>query len=78
MSIAGTICNGVVVFDEPLAIPLPEGTRVQVVVAPVEDMPAPEGGPTLRNLLKLAGKATGLPPDMAEQHDHYIHGTPRR
>jgi hypothetical protein len=24
---------------------------------------------------RFAGCMTGLPPDMAEQHDHYIHGT---
>jgi hypothetical protein len=29
-------------------------------------------------LLELAGKAKGLPADMAEQHDHYLHGTPKR
>jgi hypothetical protein len=28
--------------------------------------------------LKLAGTVDDLPPDMAEQHDHYIHGTPKR
>lgn len=70
MTIAGTIQNGVVVFDQPPA--LPEGTRVEVVV------PAPEEAPTLLGLLRFAGTANDLPPDMAEQHDHYIHGTPRR
>jgi hypothetical protein len=29
-------------------------------------------------LLKHAGCLTDLPADMAEQHDHYIHGTPKR
>lgn len=76
MTIAGTIQNGVVVFDQPQE--LPEGTRVQVVIGPIEPVTADGSTPTIRNLLKLAGKATGLPPDMAEQHDHYIHGTPRR
>ena len=31
-----------------------------------------------RILLEFAGKAQGLPSDMAEQHDHYLHGTPKR
>ena len=26
----------------------------------------------------VAGIAKGLPPDLAEQHDHYIHGTPKK
>lgn len=33
---------------------------------------------TLRGLLKLAGTLSDLPPDFAAEHDHYIHGTPKR
>jgi hypothetical protein len=29
-------------------------------------------------LLRSAGCMSGLPVDLAEQHDHYLHGTPRR
>jgi hypothetical protein len=29
-------------------------------------------------LLSLAASAEGLPADLAHQHDHYLHGTPRR
>ena len=29
-------------------------------------------------LLEVAGTAEGLPRDMARNHDHYLHGTPRR
>ena len=29
-------------------------------------------------LLCHAGKAVGLPEDMAAQHDHYLHGMPKR
>ena len=29
-------------------------------------------------LLRHAGKAVGLPEDMAAQHDHYLHGGPKR
>jgi hypothetical protein len=31
-----------------------------------------------RRLLKHAGTVPGLPADMARQHDHYIHGSPKR
>lgn len=71
MTIAGTVQNGVVILDGAPA--LPDGTRVEVVL-PVEA----ERKPTLHGLLKLAGTVNDLPPDMAEQHDHYIHGTPRK
>jgi len=29
-------------------------------------------------LLEIAGTGEGLPPDLAQQHDHYLHGTPKR
>jgi hypothetical protein len=30
------------------------------------------------SLLEIAGTVEGLPPDYAENHDHYIHGLPKR
>ena len=63
--------NGTIVLDEPL--PLPDGTRVEVEVKPADGKQ-----PTLAFLLKYAGCMSDLPPDFAEQHDHYIHGTPKR
>jgi hypothetical protein len=72
MSYIGTVENGVVVL--PPQARLAEGTKVRV--EPVGD---DEAVPTLEELLApVAGKATGLPPDMAEQHDHYLHGTSKR
>jgi hypothetical protein len=86
MQLEGVIVNGRVELDEPAE--LPEGTRVRVEAIPVEPTtekkPAegtvPEKPLTSLNrlLLSLAGTAKGLPPDMAEQHDHYIHGTKKR
>jgi hypothetical protein len=29
-------------------------------------------------LREVAGTAEGLPADLAHNHDHYLHGTPRR
>ena len=72
MSFEGRVENGVIVLDVPNQ--LVEGTRVEVIV---RDPPA--GQSTLRErLLKLAGTVDDLPADMAQQHDHYIHGTPKR
>lgn len=69
----GEVRDGVVVFDgTPPA--LPTGTRVRI--QPVErDIALAE---LSQILLEFAGTAKGLPADMAEQHDHYIHGTPKR
>jgi hypothetical protein len=72
MTIAGTIKGSTVLLDEAPSVP--DGTRVDVVLPPVKD----EGEPTLKNLLDLAGCVKGMPADFAEQHDHYIHGTPKR
>ena len=72
MTLQGTLNNGMIVLDQPA--PWPKGTRVEVVVQPTL-----EKKPTLsERLLKHAGTVPDLPPDMAEQHDHYIHGTPKR
>jgi hypothetical protein len=82
MTIAGTVQNGVVILEG--GPPLPDGTRVEVVVAPSPNPPKPTPGPnepgepTIRSLLKFAGVIKGMPADFAEQHDHYIHGTPKR
>ena len=78
MTIAGTVQNGVVILDGAPA--LPDGTRVEVVVpkAPPTPDQAEPGQPTIRSLLKFAGVIKDMPADFAEQHDHYIHGTPKR
>jgi len=74
MTLRGHIRNGTLVFDEPPA--LPEGAAVEVDLRPVGH---DESGPTLYERLKdVIGTAQGLPHDMAENHDHYIHGTPKR
>jgi hypothetical protein len=66
----GTVKNGMIVVDSPE--PLPEGAHVRVILSETD------AKPTLDALLKYAGVLTDMPADFAEQHDHYIHGTPRR
>jgi hypothetical protein len=71
MHIEGHVAGGVIVLDDKTD--LPEGTRVRIV--PI----APEEARTLAEKFQnVIGKASGLPDDMATQHDHYIHGTPKR
>ena len=72
MTLEGTVKNNVIVLDHPGQ--LPEGARVKVVL---EDGPQP--AESLRDmLLRFAGTCPGLPSDMAEQHDHYLYGTPKK
>jgi hypothetical protein len=72
MTLQGTVIDGKIVLDE--AKELPNGTRVEVVVHERPTAASPLG----EALMKLAGTAVGLPEDMAAQHDHYLHGTPKR
>lgn len=79
MTIRGRVKNGVVLVEP--GVTLPEGAEVKMEVASgVEDETAlDEHGQTLgQKLLKYAGKAVGLPPDAARNHDHYLYGTPKR
>ncbi len=72
MTLEGTVKNGIIVLDQPDA--LTEGMRVEVTVKQLPKAASPLG----EILLRHAGKAQGLPEDLAEQHDHYLHGTPKR
>ena len=40
--------------------------------------PHPQAGPVGRRLLALSGAIKTWPEDFAANHDHYLHGTPKR
>ncbi len=68
MTYRGRIKNGVVVFEGD--VPLPEGTEVRVEAVETS------GGKTLADRFRdVIGSISDFPPDMARNHDHYIHGT---
>lgn len=71
MTLEGTVKNGTVILDRTEGVR--EGARVKVVVLDDES-----SEPTLASLLDLAGTVEGLPPDMARNHDHYLHGHPKK
>jgi hypothetical protein len=72
----GHVKGGVVVFDKGAG--LPEGTEVLIQPAPPAEEP-PAGRPTLaEQFADVIGTVPDLPPDMADQHDHYLHGAPKR
>ena len=74
MFLEGTIHEGTIVLEHG---EFPEGARVEVSV--IDPTPVEETAqPTLTFLLKYAGCMPDLPADFAAQHDHYIHGTPKR
>jgi hypothetical protein len=73
MTYRGHIKNGQIALDEPIRFP--EGA--EVIVALVEK-PKANGEDLNAVLLRHAGKGENLPSDLAEQHDHYAHGKPKR
>jgi hypothetical protein len=75
--------NGQVVIEGDQKPPDGAELRVEVVEASppvgqsIEER-APEDVSLSEMLLKYAGIAKDWPPDMAENHDHYLHGAPKR
>ena len=78
MSYRGCVRNGTVVFREP--VPLPEGTEVEVEL--VRESSDASDSSCARSLLErlrpFVGAAKGLPTDLARNHDHYLHGRPKK
>ena len=72
----GRINKGSVALEWPCT--LPEG--VYAVARPVQSdtQHDPSSESLSELLLRSAGTIKGLPRDMARNHDHYIHGTPKR
>jgi len=79
MTYRGHVKNGVVVLDQPAE--LPEGAEVDVTVRTEprtekdDEKPIPTLADRLRNVI---GTVKGLPRDLAENHDHYLYGVPKK
>ncbi len=82
MTYPGEVQNGVVVLAE--GVRLPEGTQVMVVPQAASPAP-PKYGPSMsigEKLVELASWSetfpSDLPTDLAKNHDHYLHGRPKK
>jgi hypothetical protein len=63
--------------DEP--VELPSGTKYRVTAEPLEEEGGGEARPLRELAAEFAGKLVGdYPPDLAKNHDHYLHGRPKR
>ena len=79
MTYRGTVKSGVVVLAEEVT--LPEGA--DVIVTLPDESPAQTVEPSIWVKLSELGRwaedlPTDLPPDLAANHDHYLHGLPKR
>ncbi len=71
MELEGVVHDGMIVLDDATAFP--EGARVRISLAP-PGKPEAFGA----RFAQFRGAVLGLPADLAEQHDHYRLGTPKR
>ena len=72
MSYTGAIKNGVVVL--PPGVQLRDGTEVEL-----PPLVSAKNAETFTDeLLRIASHTRNLPPDLAKNHDHYLHGLPKK
>ena len=71
MELEGVVHNAVIVPDDATA--LAEGMRVRISPIPQE-----ESTPFGERFGQFKGAIPDLPTDLAEQHEHYRLGTPKR
>lgn len=74
----GHIENGSIVLDEKIS--LPEGAPVRVDLSLEAETPAKgmDESSFYDRFKEFIGTAEGLPSDLAENHDHYLYGTPKK
>ncbi len=78
MSFRGRVAGGVVVLDDPQCLPDGVEVRVEQIASDMAE-DAAAGVPTLFERLKpFIGVVDDLPPDMARNHDYYLHGAPKK
>ena len=70
MSLEGIVQNGSIILPE--GSQLPEGTLVRI--EPVSD----EAKTLAARFAAIVGIVDELPSDMAKNHDHYLHGAPKK
>lgn len=72
MTLIGTVENGKIAL--PAGVELPAGTKVRIET--LEDRPNQD--PLAETLKAFVGVFNDLPGDLARNHDHYLHGTPKK
>lgn len=77
MTYLAHIENGVIVLDSDVV--LPEGARVEISIMNEAASETQGSHPTHAEMFgNMVGALDGLPPDLAKNHDHYLHGKPKK
>ncbi len=71
MSFTAIIENGTIKL--PPDVHLPDGTEVRI--EPMEAVRAPTFGESIKEFIGIVKDGPG---DLADNHDHYLYGTPKR
>jgi hypothetical protein len=74
MCYRGRVTNGVIVLESAT---LPEGMEVNITLMN-DRQPGDNTGSLDQLVAELAGTVNDLPKDMAQNHDHYLHGASKR
>jgi hypothetical protein len=74
MCITAIVENGTIKL--PAGVHVPDGTKVEIMLPAAKESAAPQS--FFDTIEDLVGSVDGLPDDFAAEHDHYIHGTPKR
>ena len=73
MSITVTVENDTI----KLPVHVPDGTRLEITLPEEKTAGVPKGN-ALAWMKEFVGCIDSLPADFAAEHDHYIHGRPKR
>jgi len=77
MAFRGHIKGGLVVLDQPGDLPEGAEVRVELVSSGVATQAQSRGRTLYDRLQRVVGSAKGLPPDAAENVDHYLYDHPK-
>ncbi len=77
MTYTGHILNGAIVLDDPVRLPEGAPVRIELAVDLAENGES-EGTSFGERYAEVMGRASSLPEDAAENHDHYLYGTSKR
>jgi hypothetical protein len=78
MTYRGKVKNGVVVLEGPQAPPEGSAVSVRVLKGRRAAASKPKRLSLYDRLQPVVGIASGLPHDLAKNHDHYLHGRPKK
>ena len=79
MTYQGHFQNGVIVLDEPVNLPDGAKVRVELITDGAAGRKTGVGEETqFEHYESIIGAIDDLPEDFAGEHDHYIHGTPKK